>query len=74
MQAEDPEVVVVEFVARGIVLAIGDQFEVASSIAVIRLCDGKVKQYRDYPNTLGLAKAAGVLPQFAASLNSPLEL
>ena len=68
MQTADPEVVVVEFSARGTVLANGNSFDLATSIAVIRLDNGKVKQYRDYPNTLGLAKAAGVLSQLAASL------
>jgi ketosteroid isomerase-like protein len=68
METADPEVVVVEFSARGMVLATGEAFDVATSIAVIRFGNGKVKQYRDYPNTLGLAKTAGALPQLAASL------
>jgi ketosteroid isomerase-like protein len=68
METMDPAVVVVEFSARGTILATREAFDVATSIAVIRFANGKVKQYRDYPNTLGLAKTAGVLSQLAASL------
>jgi uncharacterized protein len=68
MSTTDPDVVVVELTAHGSVSSNGKRFTVASSIAVIRVSNGKVKQYRDYPNSLGLAKVAGVLPQLAASL------
>jgi hypothetical protein len=65
---DDPAVTVVEFTAQGTLQETGAAFSVVSSIAVIRCAAGKVVQYRDYPNTLGIAAAAGVLQQFAASL------
>ena len=65
---DDPAVTVVEFTAVGTQRESGAAFSVVTSIAVIRCEAGRVVQYRDYPNTLGIAAAAGVLQQFAASL------
>jgi ketosteroid isomerase-like protein len=60
--------VVVEFSTRGTARSTGEGFVIASSVAVIQIGAGKVTRYRDYPNTIGIAKVAGVLPQLAASL------
>lgn len=68
IESTDPNVLTVELRTKGKARTSGEAFEVQSSIAVIRFENGKVKQYRDYPNSIGIAKAAGVLSQFAASL------
>jgi hypothetical protein len=66
LETQDPTVVVVELTTKA--AARGEMFLIASSIAVIRCEHGQVRHYRDYPNTLGIAKIAGVLPQLIASL------
>lgn len=58
----------VELSIAGKNIASGKIFKVSSSIAVIRFKDGKIVHYRDYPNTIGLAGAFGILPQLASSL------
>jgi ketosteroid isomerase-like protein len=52
----DPEVVIVEYVARGTVTATGAPFE-QRPLAVFRVRDGQVVTYRDYINPLPLMKA-----------------
>lgn len=64
----DPEVVTAEFMIEGKSLATGKSFNLPSSICVIKIRNGKIINYRDYPNTLGGAQIAGMLSQFAASL------
>lgn len=67
-QSIDPGTVIVEFDIAGKNIATGNVFSLSSSIAVIRFKEGKIANYRDYPNTMGLAGAIGLLPQLAASL------
>ncbi|MEU6716471.1 nuclear transport factor 2 family protein [Nonomuraea sp. NPDC046802] len=64
----DPEVVVVEFEPSGSVRAGGAPFRFASSLGVIRVRDGAVISYLDYPNALDAAQAVGMLPQLGAML------
>lgn len=52
----DPEVVIVEYAAHGVVTATGEPFE-QHPIAVLRVRDGQVVTYRDYINPLPLMKA-----------------
>jgi ketosteroid isomerase-like protein len=66
----DPEVVAVEFEAYGTVIPTGERFRFPSSIGVIRVRDGYIVSYRDYPNVIGGAAAAGTLRQLAASLSA----
>ncbi|MFG6195395.1 nuclear transport factor 2 family protein [Nonomuraea sp. JJY05] len=65
-ETTDPEVVVVEFEPEG--SAGGAPFRFASSLGVIRVRDGAVVSYLDYPNAVGAAEAAGMLPELAAVL------
>lgn len=67
----DPEhdIITVEYTLNATLTSTGRNYEIPSSIAVIKLQDGKIVMYRDYPNTLDLAKAAGTLPQVLARLN-----
>ncbi|MER6003647.1 nuclear transport factor 2 family protein [Nonomuraea angiospora] len=65
-EAADPEVVVVEFEPEG--SAGGTPFRFASSLGVIRVRDGAVVSYLDYPNAVGAAEAVGMLPELAAVL------
>ncbi|WP_158796093.1 nuclear transport factor 2 family protein [Pedobacter sp. L105] len=67
-QSTDPDTILLELSLKGTNNATSHSFNVASSVAVIRFKDGKIINYRDYPNTMGLAGAIGLLPQLAASL------
>ncbi|MEU0568972.1 nuclear transport factor 2 family protein [Nonomuraea sp. NPDC005983] len=64
----DPETVVVEFEPVGSVRTSGARFRFASSLGVIRVRDGSVVSYLDYPNPLDAAEAAGMLPELGAML------
>lgn len=59
---------VVEFSIQGVLRGSGAKVEVCSSVAVVEVVDGNISRYRDYPNSIGIAQALGVLPQFIASL------
>jgi ketosteroid isomerase-like protein len=65
---EDADIATVEFRIQGKSVLSGKLFDMPSSVAIIRCYKGKVKHYKDFPNTIGYAQIAGVLPQFAASL------
>lgn len=67
-QSTDPDTVTVELSLEGTNNATGNSFNVASSVAVIRFKNGKITNYRDYPNTIGLASAIGLLSQLAATM------
>lgn len=64
----DSDEITVEFRIQGKSVLTGKLFDIPSSIAIIRCHEGKVKHYKDFPNTIGYAQIANVLPQFAASL------
>ncbi|MEV0006377.1 nuclear transport factor 2 family protein [Micromonospora sp. NPDC050980] len=55
-ETTDPEVVVVEYEARGSVVATNAPFE-QTVIAVFRVRDGRIVSYRDYINPLALLAA-----------------
>lgn len=55
-ETADPEVVIVEYEARGTVVPTGAPFE-QTVIAVFRVRDGHVVSYRDYINPLPLLEA-----------------
>ncbi|MEV0236142.1 nuclear transport factor 2 family protein [Nonomuraea sp. NPDC050786] len=67
-ETTDPEVAVVEFEPAGSVRDGGAPFRFASSLGVIRVRDGAVLSYLDYPNPVGAAEAVGLLPELAAML------
>lgn len=64
----DPEVVVLETEVSGVNTGTGEPFRFTSSIGVLRVRQGKIVSWRDYPNFLGGAEAAGALPQLGAML------
>ncbi|MES1249247.1 MAG: nuclear transport factor 2 family protein [Chitinophaga rupis] len=64
----EDNVVFVEFFLSGKSMATSETFRIASSAALISFKDGKIIQYRDFPNSAGIAQAAGTLQQYAASL------
>ncbi len=64
----DPEVVVMEFRVSGVSTTEQKPFDFASSIGVLTVRHGKIQHWRDYPNMIGGAAAAGFLKQFAAML------
>ncbi|MFC8716689.1 nuclear transport factor 2 family protein [Kitasatospora sp. NPDC057198] len=68
LQSTDPETVTVEFTVDGRNSASGEPFSFLSSVGVIRVVDGKVKHYRDYPSVLRGAQVAGMLKPYARSL------
>ncbi|MGV0837047.1 nuclear transport factor 2 family protein [Mycolicibacterium thermoresistibile] len=57
-QSVDPDVVIVEFEAAGVVTATGDPYRMRY-IAVITVRDGKIQNYRDYWSPLAAAEAMG---------------
>ncbi|GAA3227521.1 nuclear transport factor 2 family protein [Nonomuraea helvata] len=67
-ESTDPEVAVVEFEPTGSVRDSGAPFRFVSSLGVIRVRDGAVVSYLDYPNAVGAAEAVGLLPELAAML------
>jgi ketosteroid isomerase-like protein len=67
-QSTEPGVVTVEYTIAGKSIATGKLFKVPSSFAIVYCNNGKVIHYKDFPNTIGLAQVANVLPQLAASL------
>jgi ketosteroid isomerase-like protein len=59
--------VTVEYFTKGKSQSTGETFEIQSSIALIRFDEGGIIHYKDFPNTIGIAKKAGVLAQLAAT-------
>lgn len=66
--AADPDIATVEFSAEGRSLFTSQSFDIPSSIAVIKCREGKIIHYRDYPNTMVIARLAGRNAQLAAAL------
>lgn len=60
--------VTVEYFTKGTSLNTGEKFEIQSSIALIQFNESGIIYYKDYPNTIGIAKKAGALSQLAAML------
>ncbi|MCP2256610.1 Ketosteroid isomerase-related protein [Streptoalloteichus tenebrarius] len=67
-ETTDPDVVAFEFELSGVSVPAGTPFRFTSSIGVLRVRDGRITHWRDFPNFLGGAEAAGALPQLAAML------
>lgn len=63
----DGQTVTVEYFTNGKSLATHESFEIQSSIALITFDDDGIIYYKDFPNTLGIARKAGVLAQLAAT-------
>lgn len=61
------EAVTVEYFTKGRVIDTGETFHMQTSIAIIRFGESGITYYKDIPNTLGIAKKAGLLSQLAAS-------
>jgi len=68
-EGANPEVIIAEFTAKGKSKKTDLPFNIASSIAHIRIRNGKVVHYKDFPNSLGFMQVAGTLKQFAESLS-----
>lgn len=64
---QSSEAVTVEYFTKGRLVSTGETFYIQSSIAIIRFGETGIVYYKDIPNTLGIAKKAGVLDQLAAS-------
>lgn len=63
----DNPTVTVEYFTKGKSLATNELFEIQSSIALITFTEEGIVQYKDFPNTLGIAQKAGLLAQLAAN-------
>lgn len=64
---QSSEAVTVEYFTKGRLVGTGETFHIQSSIAIIRFGETGIVYYKDIPNTLGIAKKAGILDQLAAS-------
>jgi ketosteroid isomerase-like protein len=69
-EGADPRVFVVEVELEGKSLITDAPFRFASSVGIVHTKDGEIVSYRDYPNALGGAQAAGSLPQLGQYLAS----
>jgi ketosteroid isomerase-like protein len=67
----DPAEAVVRFVITGKVISTGEAFVLPSSVGIIRVRDGKIVSYLDYPNVLRGAQLTGNLQRLTASLAPP---
>ncbi|NIF07596.1 hypothetical protein F3J23_19415 [Chryseobacterium sp. Tr-659] len=56
----------VEYFTKGKSIQTNELFEIQSSIAIIEFNEAGIVHYKDFPNTLGIAKKAGVLGQLVA--------
>ena len=65
----DPEAIVVEFVARGLIVSTGKPFEMRY-VAVITAREGSIVSYRDYWSPIMAAEAMGHLPELASALEA----
>jgi uncharacterized protein (TIGR02246 family) len=61
-QTRDPEVVIVEMRTTGTVTTTGRPFA-TTSIQVLRICDGQIVLFRDFPNPQGLPVGSGERPR-----------
>ncbi len=59
--------VTIEYFTEGKVAGTGENFTIPSSIALVQFNDLHIIHYKDFPNTIGIAKKAGVLQQLASA-------
>lgn len=64
---QSSEAVTVEYFTKGRLVSTGETFHIQSSIAIIRFGESGIVYYKDIPNTLGMAKKAGILDKLVAS-------
>lgn len=67
-ETADPEVIVVEFTARGTTVRTGAGYEL-SYVAVLRVRDDKIVTWRDYWSPVAGAVATATLPELLAALS-----
>lgn len=61
------EAVTVEYFTKGRLVSTGETFHIPSAIAIIRFGETGIVHYKDIPNTICIAKKAGVLDQLVDS-------
>ena len=66
-RTQDPEVIIAEFVARGIAVRTGEPYEMRY-VAVVTVRDESIVSYRDYWSPLMGAAALGELPALISAL------
>lgn len=66
----DPEVVTFEFELSGVSRTTGQPFRFTSTIGVLTVRDGRIVHWRDFPNYLGAAEAAGARGRLAELITS----
>lgn len=64
----EENVVFAEFFLSGKPYSTAEPFKIASSAALITCQGNKISRYRDFPNSAGIAQAAGTIRQHADSL------
>jgi ketosteroid isomerase-like protein len=67
-QGADPNIVTMVFVVTGQSKATGKPFNFTSSIGVLTVIDGKIQEWRDFPNLIAGSAASGTIPQLVAAL------
>jgi uncharacterized protein len=71
-QTADPEVIVVEYELVGVHTRTGRR-AAASFVGVLRARDGRVAHWREYQDTVAIARELGQLPALLASAAAPVE-
>jgi uncharacterized protein len=69
-QTTDPEVIVAEYDAHGVVTSTGQTYELRY-LQVIRVRDGQIVLWRDYTNPLAVADLLGWVPALLARYSQP---
>lgn len=67
--SNDEGICTVEYFTEGLAVKTQKKISIQSSVAIIKFENGNISHYKDFPNTLGLANAAGVLPQILEHLS-----
>ncbi|GAA4532969.1 nuclear transport factor 2 family protein [Amycolatopsis samaneae] len=65
-ETTDPEVVIAEFTAEGVVVRTGRPYRL-SYVAVVTVRDGEIRHYRDYWSPLAAAQALGGADELTAA-------
>lgn len=71
-RTEDPQVVVGEFVARGVAVATGESYEM-QYLAVVTVRNGEIVVYRDYMSPVMAAQALGAASALISALQAHLD-
>ena len=65
---KSPLTVIVEYFSEGILIETGEAFKLQTSVAIIEMKNNMIVHYKDFPNSIGIARLTNTLEEFAARL------